>query len=93
MKLYGKDWSQSRERKRAGVKLPPLRTLREMADEFGISYQSLIATMKHFPGAPESTMKVRNNATGENTWYEPVAMRRWWKSVQDARSQKNNTPS
>ena len=94
MRLDPSDWNKRRERQQKGVKLPPLRTLSEMADEFGVTPRSLTVTMGYYPGAPEPMQQLKSTATRTgNTWYDPAAMRKWWKSVQEARSQKNNTSS
>lgn len=94
MKLDPSDWSKRRERQQAGVKLPPLRTLSEMADEFGVTPRSLTVTMRHYPGAPEPMQQLKSTATRTGkTWYDPDAMRKWWAAVKDQRSQKNNTSS
>lgn len=66
-----------------GVARPPLRTLHEMADEFGVSAQSLANTINRDASAPQSQLKHANGAAGQRTvWYEPKALRRWWQARQ-----------
>jgi len=54
----------------------PLRTLREMADEFGITPKAL-ARYIYLRGGPQSHMKTKRLDTS-NTWYEPGELRTWW---------------
>lgn len=91
MKLDPADWKKRKARIDAGVKLPPLRTLAEMAEEFGVTSRSLTVTMQHYPGAPAPVQQLKSTTTRTGkTWYEPAAMRKWWQSVKEARLQKNN---
>lgn len=57
----------------------PLRTFMEMAEEFGVSRNKLAQALGT-EGAPKYELK--NFGGGwkiTNTWYEPIAMRKWWK--------------
>ena len=55
----------------------PLRTFKEMTDEFGVSPGVLMAALRD-EGAPSAEMQHFGKNSGNNRWYEPVAMRRWW---------------
>lgn len=57
----------------------PKRTITEMADEFGVRRQRLIAVLNHRDG-PAPVLKQRSNAIGA-TWYDPTEMRKWWHAL------------
>jgi hypothetical protein len=53
----------------------PLRTINEMADEFGITRYQLVSDMRHSPvKAPEPALRLRGA-----TWYQPRQLRQWRK--------------
>jgi hypothetical protein len=60
---------------------PPLRTLREMAEELGVSAQRLNFCLKHSTCSPPAPVLKHANRP-RNTWYDPVEMRAWWKRHQ-----------
>jgi hypothetical protein len=57
-----------------------LRTGKEMAEEFGISVQSLAAYMRNHNG-PKPRLAHRNMSSNPAQWYSPTEMRAWWKTV------------
>ena len=57
--------------------LPPLRTLKEMANEFGVSPATLRGLIAKRNG-PDAVLKVNGSATVRNTWFEPKELRKWW---------------
>jgi hypothetical protein len=60
----------------------PCRSFNELAEEFGVSQNALAGYMSKFPGpAPRLTHKTD---CARNSWYDPMEMRKWWKSVQIA---------
>lgn len=59
----------------------PLRTLEEMADEFGVTFASLKASM-HLHEGPKPEIACRNRRTCQRNWYKPSEMRKWWKSLE-----------
>ena len=60
-----------------------LRSIAEMADEFGVSIASLRAALSHSNDSPpEPSVRVRNSSTGSGVYYEPHEMRAWWKRRQ-----------
>jgi len=60
-------------------KREPLRTLKEMADEFGLSPQALRMFMHHHDG-PDMALDSRGCSV-RGTWYSPTEMRRWWRGL------------
>lgn len=56
--------------------LPPLRTITELAEEFGVTRASLAAHMGKHKTSPGFVFKYRNN-----TWYDPEKVRTWWESI------------
>ena len=56
----------------------PLRSLRELAEEFGVKWQSLHATMRHDPNSPSPRYSTGHRGV-KNTWFDPDAVRKWWK--------------
>lgn len=59
----------------------PLRTVQELAEEFGITPGQLGAYLSHHDG-PKPQMKQVGIYTRKATWYDPVVMRKWWKELQ-----------
>ena len=56
-----------------GVDLSPLRTITELAKEFGVTRHSLSAYIGKRKPAPEPVFKHKHN-----TWYDPKEVRGWW---------------
>lgn len=61
---------------------PPLRTIKEMAEELSTTPHSLAVLMSQDPNGPRPNLKFhgRTAGHGSNTWYEPGAVRKWWKA-------------
>lgn len=57
---------------------PPLRTMGEMAEEFGVSARALSALVWHDPNAPKPKYRVGSHTASKSTWIEPNALRAWW---------------
>lgn len=68
------------QRLRSGGGRKPLRSLKELADEFGIKPQSLKMKMQHDPEAPKPKYATGGTTTPRNTWFDPEEVRRWWKA-------------
>lgn len=62
-----------------GRKMPPLRTVKELADEFGVSCGCLSGLLAN-DGAPKSTFSTRAGTT-KATWFNPTEVRVWWKAL------------
>jgi hypothetical protein len=60
----------------------PLRTFKEMAEEFGVSERALVVFLGT-RGGPKPEIRSTGNCTVSRTWYDPEEMRRWWKSIQE----------
>lgn len=56
----------------------PLRTIEELAAEFGLTRQQLVGEMAHSL-TPEPHPKPEIIPGGKK-WYDPAAMRAWWKA-------------
>lgn len=60
---------------------PPLRTLKEMAEEFGVPCAELASLLRHRDGPDARMDTTRSASNGKAHWYEPGEMRKWWKGV------------
>lgn len=77
----GETMAEFFQRIRTGGGRKPLRSLKELADEFGIKPQSLKMQMQHDPDAPKPKYATGGTGTTQrNTWFEPEEVRRWWKT-------------
>jgi hypothetical protein len=63
----------------------PLRTLRELADEFSVTPAKLTQLIRLHEG-PEAVLRVRSTNKTQNSWYEPLEFRRWWRALSEKRS-------
>lgn len=62
----------------------PLRSLGELADEFGIDVHVLGKLIKNKNG-PEAVLDHRNAKIFKNKWYRHDEVRKWWRSIQEAK--------
>lgn len=62
------------------AKRKPARTLRELADEFGVTYQLLDRRLKEADIKPLAVFGI--GYTCKNTWYDPATVRAWWRTQQ-----------
>ena len=60
-------------------KREPLRTLREFAEEFGVTPWRLSGLI-NANGGP-APMTVSKSAAVNNSYYKPSEMRKWWASI------------
>jgi hypothetical protein len=58
----------------------PLRTIKEMAEEFDVSPQVLIAKIKNSNG-PEYRYRTGGGGRVMKTWYDPDSLRKWWNEL------------
>lgn len=58
----------------------PLRNTKELAEEFGVSVQTLLNLLRLRSG-PERIM-LSKGAAGDVSWYDPDAVRKWWKTLE-----------
>jgi hypothetical protein len=77
----GETLGQFFQRIHSGGGRKPLRSLKELADEFGIKPQSLKMHMQVDPNAPKPKYATGGTGTTQrNTWFDPEEVRRWWKA-------------
>lgn len=55
----------------------PRRTIKELADEFGISAIALGRYMAADPSGPRAELDLKNSVV-RNRWYDPTVARDWW---------------
>lgn len=58
----------------------PLRSFRELAEEFGVSMPKLATELAKHPG-PKAKLVHRHGGTHTNAWYDPAEMRAWWANI------------
>jgi len=61
-------------------KLPPLRTLAELAVELNVNARTLQSKLARMADAPKPVINGRGFAV-RATYYEPRAFRKWWRSL------------
>ena len=71
------------QRVRNGGARKPLRSLRELADEFGVPHKTLQAKLARCKGAPKPVYSTGDHKTASqrNTWYDPQEVRAWWRGL------------
>ena len=76
-------------RKSKARHLPPLRTCKEFAEEFGMSVHQLAATLRNSKANPPEPILRNRCAAGSthSTWYVPAEMRAWWKRHNEMKEQ------
>jgi hypothetical protein len=58
----------------------PLRSIQELAEEFGLTMPQLRATLQHSTqDPPKPALRHHNSMSCSNTYYDPILMREWWK--------------
>lgn len=77
----GESLPQFFQRVRNGGARKPLRSLRELAEEFGVARKTLQAKLARCKDAPRPIYSTGHSKTAseQNTWYDPIEVRRWWK--------------
>jgi hypothetical protein len=64
--------------RRRGEKRPPLRTFKEMAEEFGVTPNTL-SSLTGFRGGPSPILVA--GTVRQQAWYDPAGLRAWWDSI------------
>ena len=59
----------------SGGSRPPLRTTKELAEEFGVTWQLLVKALAADPGAPRGKF-CHKSRFACNTWFEPSLVRK-----------------
>lgn len=73
----GNSFAAKRREKAAGVAKPPLRSHKEMADEFGVASVTLTSLLAKW-GGPKPALRTMSRRTDSAVWYDPMEMRKWW---------------
>lgn len=70
------------QRVKNGGARKPLRNVGDFADEFGVARKSLTTMLNRSLDAPKPLFKTGGGkgSSPSNTWYDPEAVRAWWKS-------------
>ena len=66
-------------RTQSGGARKPLRSLKELAEEFGLKPMALKGHMEMDIEGPRPKYCTGGNATPRNAWYDPDQVRKWWK--------------
>lgn len=61
----------------------PLRTFKEMAEEFGVEKLDFMRLMNHQHAPKPVTMQGKRTAGTLNRWYDPDEMRKWWADLKN----------
>lgn len=71
------------QRVRNGGARKPLRSLRELAEEFGVPHKTLQAKLARCKDAPKPLYSTGYHKTTSqrNTWYDPQEVRAWWAAM------------
>ncbi len=77
--------------KKHGEARKPLRTFKELAQEFGLKRAVLTGYLSHHNG-PKPIFNT-NNCSARNSWYDPDEMRKWWKELQEKLKAQQKPPS
>lgn len=74
-----------RNQPRRRLRLPPLRTVSEIAEHIGIATTQLVWALNR-DGAPQAALRALDAVhlvTGNNkVWYEPRAVIKWWRDFE-----------
>lgn len=73
------------QRVRNGGARKPLRSLRELAEEFGVPHKTLQAKLARCKDAPKPIYSTGSSSSKtvspKNTWYDPDEVRAWWRGL------------
>ena len=72
-----KDWHD-----RKGIPRKPLRSLKELSEELGVSIRTLTIKLGK-EGAPKAQFSRKKNGSNVRSHYEPEEFRKWWATVKD----------
>ena len=65
-----------------GGKKPPLRNFNEICEMLGVPKANVKAKLIR-KDAPKPLLVHVSYGAGQNSWYNPVEFKAWWKKVQD----------
>jgi hypothetical protein len=81
-------------RARRGPPHEPLRTLEELAEEFGLSSRAaLVAQMRLSTVPPPKAVFHHHGPFVSAKWYRPSEMRRWWTEHQASKAVREPIPA
>lgn len=63
-----------------GANRKPKRTVKELADEFGISWRQLSGLLST-KDAPKAWLRSRSLAVSSATWFDPDEVRTWFRGL------------
>jgi hypothetical protein len=65
----------------------PLKTVQELAEEFGTTPHSLASLLGHSDERkPKPAMQFNSRLIGHKTYYRPSEVRLWWKTVMEKKN-------
>jgi hypothetical protein len=73
-------WKEHHARK--GVHRPPLKSLKEIGNELGVSHMVFIPKLG-MEGAPKPVLNRKNGL--KFSYYEPKQFKEWWEKVKDGK--------
>lgn len=71
-----------RRRQIAGKIYKPLRSFNELCEELGVPAHILRGNLRR-SDAPQPKTRHRSTSGGQQSWYDPIEFREWWKRVQE----------
>lgn len=57
---------------------PPLRSIKELAEELNVAHMALSRQMHADPEGPRPMYRTGASGENRNTWYNPKEVRAWW---------------
>lgn len=73
-----------------GSGIPPLRTMAEMAEEFGVTTGVLHSAFMRHENRPRPMLNRRGDYAGfggNKRYYNPKEVRAWWKSIPESKNE------
>lgn len=59
--------------------LEPVKSVKEWAAEFGVTWQFLVVTMRNDKTSPKAVLSIQSTNRKSQTFYTVREMRQWWK--------------
>ena len=78
---FGENIGEFTQRIKKNGARKPQRTLKELAEEFGVTPQFLSAQLRKDKNGPRPTHATLTNSI-RNTWFRADEVRKWWKDNQ-----------
>jgi hypothetical protein len=77
--MYTRAKTYEHKSKAKRITYRPLRTFKEMAEEFGVTTNALRTAMINSRHEPPKKLLHTSSLTCANSYYDPAEMRAWWK--------------